>query len=424
MEQKNDKVGEYLTHHLEKILFDELSDDYLDRAGLADVLKGVPIPFTAEQLTSGATSTLMIASNMAYVIGCDRTFKYRDNYLTFISKTFPHDFDKPLLNEGVKAAQNEDPEKACIWFRAALQIAPDSQDALFLYARACKDAYENGEGEDYVGTFKAESIRLFEQLTIKYPDFDKGYYFLGYGYLNLGLYTKARLTFEEFMRTSMKAAETAAASAGEADTGAASAGEADTGAAAAGASPSVNIDPTDAEGSGRSSGSAATGHSGGEAGDAYSGPVVGSAADNSDENAEIRQTAELRAEVAEILTNLEDPCRIEAAINDISAGRYDRGVIELEPYTRDSRFSTYWPMWYYLGIAYRAGGNTKEAERHLLGCLRCSPSNTDAMTELAELYEETGDEEKAEKYRKKIDLVEHNRELDQLEKESERDDLQ
>ena len=334
--EKNDKIGEYLVHHLDKMLFDELSEEYLKKAEMLDILKNVPIPFKPEQITSGATSTLMIASNMAYVIGCDRKFKYRDNYLAYISRCFPHDFEKPLLNEGVKAAQNEDPETACIWFRAALQIAPDSQDALFLYARACKDAYENGDGEDYIGTFKAESIRMFERLTINHPDFDQGYYFLGYGYLNLGLYTKAKLTFDEFMK--------------------------------------------------------------------------------------ISEEGELRAEIAEVLDKLKDPCKIEGAINDITAGRYDKGVLELEPYTRDDRFSTYWPMWYYLGIAYREGGNIPEAERHFVTCLRYSPSNTDVMKELAEIYEESGDDIKAKKYRDKIELVEQNRKLDQIDKETERDD--
>ena len=362
----NDKVGEYLVHHLDKMLFDELSDEYLKKAEMEDILKGVPIPFKPEQITSGATSTLMIASNMAYVIGCDRKFKYRDNYLAYIKKCFPHDFEKPLLNEGVKAAQAEDPETACIYFRAALQIAPDSEDALFLYARACKDAYENGDGEDYIGTFKAESIKMFERLTINHPDFDLGYYFLGYAYLNLGLYTKARLTFEEFMKKSVEAENRAREEAGKQK-------------------------------------------------------AEEEAAEN---NAKADNTAELRAEVAEVLDKLQDPCKIESAINDITAGRYEKGVLELEPYTRDGRFSTYWPMWYYLGIAYKEGGNAPEAERHLLECLRYSPSNTDAMKELAELYESDGDDEKAKKYRGKIELVEHNRELDQIEKESEKDGLQ
>lgn len=355
--RKNDKVGEYLTHHLDKMLFDELSDDYLRRAEVTDILKGVPIPFTAEQITSGQTSTVMIASNMAFVIGCDWNFQYRDNYLAYINKTFPRDFDKPLLNEGVKAAQNDDPETACIWFRAALQVAPESQDALFLYARACKEAYENGDGEDYIGTFKAESIRMFERLTIKHPEFDQGYYFLGYAYLNLGLYTKAKLTFDEFMRISMDHEQ-------------------------------------------------------------QSGVEEMSSTEQKNDMS-VSSSAELRAEVAEVLDKLQDPCKIEGAINDITAGRYEKGVLELGPYTRDERFKSYWPMWYYLGIAYKGGGNLPEAERHLITCLRYSPSNTDAMNELAEIYEVTGDDTKAKKYRDKISLVEQNRELDRQEKAEE-----
>ena len=133
----------------------------------------------------------------------------------------------------------------------------------------------------------------------------------------------------------------------------------------------------------------------------------------------ISKEGELRAEIAEVLDKLADPCKIEGGINDITAGRYDRGVMVLEPYTRDERFNTYWPMWYYLGIAYKEGGNPVEAERHLLTCLRYSPSNTDAMNELAEIYEEAGDGVKVKKYRDKIALVEQNRELDRQERAKE-----
>ena len=389
----NDKVGEYLVHHLDSMLFDELSDVYLRKAGMEDILKGVPIPFRAEQITGGATSTLMIASNMAYVIGCDRKFRYRDNYLVYIRRCFPHDFEKPLLNEGVKAAQAEDPETACIWFRAALQIAPESQDALFLYARACKDAYESGDGEDYIGTFKAESIRMFEQLTIRHPDFAQGYYFLGYGYLNLGLYNKAKLTFEDFMRISMSTT-------------------------------SADKNPVAASPAPFDAGSAARKDDDAACGDSADRASAAGRTDSAAGNEQGFDNAELRAEVAEVLDKLADPCRIEAAINDITAGRCEKGVLALEPYTKDERFLTYWPMWYYLGIAYKQGGNPPEAERHLLTCLRYSPSNTDAMKELAELYQAAGDDDKAKKYRDKIELVEHNRKLDQIDKESEKDGLQ
>ena len=62
-------------------------------------------------------STLTIAENMAFVIGCDVNFKYRDNYVAYITRTFTDEFAKPLINEGVEAAAKGDFEFACICFR-------------------------------------------------------------------------------------------------------------------------------------------------------------------------------------------------------------------------------------------------------------------------------------------------------------------
>ena len=43
-----------------------------------------------------------------------------------------------------------------------------------------------------------------------------------------------------------------------------------------------------------------------------------------------------------------------------------------------------------------------------------NPSNTETMKELVKIYEAEGDEEKAEKYRKKISIVAENVEKDRL----------
>lgn len=200
MNMLQDRIGEYLIPRVDEFLFDELSDSYLAKAGIADILSGVPVPIRKTAMAN--LSTLVIAQNMAFIIGCDLNFKYRDNYVAYIRRTFTEEFAKPLIGDGVEAAAKSDFDSACIYFRAALLIDPENVDALYCYGRACKDSYEAGEGEEYIGRYKAESLDAFERLTLKKPDFDMGFYFLGYGYLNLGLYVKAKLTWETFRELS------------------------------------------------------------------------------------------------------------------------------------------------------------------------------------------------------------------------------
>lgn len=326
-----DRIGEYLLPYVEDFIFDELSDSYLEKAGIADILSGVPVPIRKSEL-SGGLSTLTIAKNMAFIIGCDINFKHRDNYVAYILRTFTAEFVKPLLNEGIEAAAKEDYNYALICFRGALLIDPESVDALYCYGRACKDAYETGEGEEYIGRFKAESLEAFEKVTLKKPDFDLGYYFLGYAYLNLGLYVKAQLTWKSFM--------------------------------------------------------------------------------------ELSENEEQKAEVQEWLDKLVEPVKIEQGYNHILSGRYNEGIDILSGYMEDERFNTWWPLWYYLGVAHKALGDSETAEKDFLQVLKLSPSNIETMKELVELYEACGDAQRAEKYKGKIEIVKSNMEKDRAEKQS------
>ena len=195
-----DRIGEFLVPHLKDFIFDELSESYLEKQGLTEIMSGVPIPLRKTELNK--ITTLSIALNMAFVIGCDPNFQYRDNYIQYILKGFDKRFAQGLVADGVDGAQKNDFDYACIQFRAAMLIDPENVDALYCYGRACKDAYELGEDEDFIGRFKAESLEVFEKVTLKKPDFADAYYFLGYGYINLGLYVKAKLTWEEFVKLS------------------------------------------------------------------------------------------------------------------------------------------------------------------------------------------------------------------------------
>ena len=329
-QQFKDRISDYLIPRIEEgFLFDELSDNYLNRAGIGDIMKDVPVPIRRAELDQGL-STLAIARNMAYVIGCDINFRYAENYKAYILRTFTSDFVKPLINEGVDLAAHDSYEEACILFRAAILLDPENRDAFYCYGRACKDAYENGEGEEYVGRFKAESLEAFEKLTLKAPDYDMGFYFLGFGYINLGLYIKAKLTWARFM--------------------------------------------------------------------------------------ELSEDGELRAELRELLDKLTEPCKIEEGYNAVLSGRYEEGIAILSDYEDDERFNTWWPLWYYLGVAYKGLELQEEAEQRLLRALQYSPSNTDVMGELVEIYDACGNEEKRLKYEKKIRIVRENAEKDREEK--------
>ncbi len=327
-----DRIGEYLIPRIQdEFLFDELSPGFLERAGIADILTDVPVPIRKSDLSQGMT-TVNIARNMAYIIGCDINFRYRDAYIAYIDRMFQGQFVRPLLGEGTDLASHDDYESAAILFRAAILIDPDNGDAYYCYGRACRDAYENGEGEEYVGKFKAESLEAFEKLTMKSPDFDMGYYFLGFGYINLGLYIKAKLTWDRFM--------------------------------------------------------------------------------------ELSKEGELRAEIRGYLDKLEEPCRIEKGYNSVLAGRYSEGLAILEPYKEDERFNQWWPLWYYIGVAYKGLEDANSAEESLLQGLRYAPSSVDIMKELVEIYDAFGDREKRDKYAKKIEIVKKNAELDREERKA------
>ena len=325
MTNKEDRIAEFLVPHLNDFIFDELSDSYLEKIGLKDVMSGVPIPIRKNELNS--ISLLAIARNMAFVLGCNPAFKYAESYKAFILHAYDKRFAQGLVADGVDGAQKNDYDYACIQFRAAMIIDPDNIDAMYCYGRACKDAYEMGEEEDFVARFKAESIEAFEKVTLRKPDFAEAYYFLGYGYINLGLYVKAKLTWEDFIRLS--------------------------------------------------------------------------------------EDEEKKKEIEERLAQLEEPVKIEEGYNMIISGKYAEGIEALSPY-KTGRYAQWWPLWYYLGVAYQGLEMAEEAIENYLEVLKLSPSNLEAMKELVRCYEAVGDDQKVEKYSKKITVVEENMEKDRI----------
>lgn len=334
----DDRISRYLVKNNQSLLFDELSDAYLKKAGVYEFLKGVPVPITQDAVEE--LNALTIALGMARVIGGDQDFRYTNQYMRFIAKVFGEKFVEVLIGEGAKAGSAGEFELAIMYFRAAMLLDPSSRDALYLYARACKDAYELEErDEGYVGSFKAESIESFETLTIDYPDFAFGYYFLGYAYANLGLYLKAKITWDEFLRLSKELIESES-----------------------------------------------------------------SEDESSQINIPVSDIVEMHEEIKERVAMIEEPVIIEQGCNMILAGNYKGGRDLLQEYTT-GRYSQWWPLWFHLGVAESSLGNADAAISNYKEALKLTPSNTNIMGELAELYEAIGDDVNANKYRTKIEVV-------------------
>ena len=330
--KQGDRISEYLAPNLKTVLFDELSDAYLEKAGIKDILQEVPVPVLRSD--GGAITVLTIAKNMAFVIGCDPQFQYKDNYVKYILRNFDERFADGLLAEGVQAADEKKYEYACIMFRGAMQINPENANVYYCYGRACKDFYEQCDDETIIARFKAEALEAFEVATIKNPEFADPYYYLGYGYVNMGLYIKAKITWEEYVKLTK---------------------------------------------------------------------------DTEDDDVK-----EAREEVEGRLLQLQEPVKIEEGYNLILTGKYEDGIDILNNY-RDGSYKDWWPLWYYLGRAYKELGENEEAINCYKEVLKLSPSNEDTMEDLIKIYESLGDEEMVAKYRKKMGVVAGNRELDRAE---------
>ena len=385
---KEDRIGRYLQKSMKEFVFAELSTDYMKKCGTDSFMKNVPVPFREEDLKAAkegkGIATIRISENMAFVIGIDPKFSYGDKYVHFIELLWGGKFCDGLVQSGVKEAEQGNFETACIYLRACLKIEPDNLEAMYTYALICRELYlaghENGRDDEYIGRFKAEAMEYFEQTTIEYPDFPEAYFYLGYAYLNMGMYGKADASWKEFMRLTDPAAEESCECGHH---------------------------------HGHEEESCECGHDhvhDGEVCDCghhhhQHGDDEHCHGENSHEHeAYSARETEQRTEISARLREIADPVQIEKGYTAIISGRYEQGIELLEPF-QTGKFERWWPLYYYLGTAYARTGRFPEAEKSLQKVLSLNASHIDTMQELADLYKHLGDEVNMHKYLKKIELI-------------------
>ena len=348
MKMAGNRVKPYFKELIEEYVFDELSDDFLNRMNAGDLLSGVPLPIRADTAAQiyggkGQLSMLDLTRACGIIIGADPDFPYTDAYKQFLQRTFREHTEEVLVNEAHAHFRNGKLKAAACLAAGALLFNENARDALYSYALFCREIYQTAnereealspeELERFIGSFKAETMECLETLTLRFPEFAFPYYYLGFAYLNMGLYTKAYLTWSDFLAK-------------------------------------IKRNPL---------------------------------ADEVQEECK---------EIEERMASLAGPMEIEEGTAAIASGRYHEGIEILSRY-RDGVLSSWWPMHYYLGIAYACTGQAQEAVDAFKRALALSPSNLEVMDELISVYRALGDRENELKYTAKMEVVWKNHEAEE-----------
>lgn len=327
---REDRLAPYLDEAGKRFLFYEFSEDYLRNQKL-DYLIGVPLPLRQTDLTTfygeGSIPITQLADNIAVMSGINPRLSHVSAYIKYLATFFNEKLIDVLTSSGGRNLYDEEYAEAIIYFRAALLLDPGDRKAIFGYACACREWYLSLEGEgetEKVRTLKDECMAYFEWAVELFPDFPASYYFLGYAYINLALYTKASFIWNRFLSLS----------------------------------------------------------------------------DSEDEKKEIQERVD----------QLVEPVKIERGINQLTTGKIKEGLEILEPYT-DSEYNNWWPLHYYLASAYEELGHIHEAIEGFLKVMELNSSHIESAQQLALLYGKSGDAEKSEKYRRKAEIIAHNKEV-------------
>lgn len=89
---REDRIGKYFRKYLNKFVFVEFSEEFMQKSKAGDLMRGVPIPLRKKEIKDFAggegIDMLVLAENMAWVMGCDPHFKHTKDYVAILKKLY------------------------------------------------------------------------------------------------------------------------------------------------------------------------------------------------------------------------------------------------------------------------------------------------------------------------------------------------
>lgn len=159
--------------------------------------EGTPLPIMLNDIVGDIRenrleefSSVTLAYAMIRIIGVDSATPHRLVYLDAI-RSYQPDILDVILSKGLQAASEERFDDAMLLFRAALQLEPNHEDALYNYGRALVDLAEKHEGTKLEKALTDEAQEAFEAMIEQTPELALPYYQLGFVYANKKSYIRA-----------------------------------------------------------------------------------------------------------------------------------------------------------------------------------------------------------------------------------------
>lgn len=201
-----DIIDKYFKKDSDKLNFIELKD--------LDVFKldvnHVPLPLMSDVLASGISdgsledgvNIELIIDGIICTLGIDGEFKYKEEYIKIL-RALTSNLGDYIFLKGLKLLEDENEDRANLYFRAIKNIDEDHVLGRFNYALALERIANRKYNEDFKNAgdkFLKEATYEFESVLDIDENYDLAYYKLGYHYKHNGQSLKSKLMWEKFIK--------------------------------------------------------------------------------------------------------------------------------------------------------------------------------------------------------------------------------
>ena len=197
------EIEKLLKEKTDKFMFVELIKGKTYSFSDAMLKDKIPIPISVEAMSKSVKNrdgdflVEDIVDGMINIIGIDEKFPHKKYYIEFLKK-YNDNIVFLILNRGFKKINEGKLIDALIYFKSAVEISPNSVDALFNYARCLEDI--GAEIEEKFDIYMDEAFETFIKLKESSPEFPLSYYHLGFHYSNKNDYEMARKMWTQVLK--------------------------------------------------------------------------------------------------------------------------------------------------------------------------------------------------------------------------------